>query len=96
MPWKKDLKKMSEISESNRALDMESMERFQSLLEDIKDTENVVNMEFLKEFLRLRPETDAAMQELKIKIAEIGNIDYHSIIDETDQKIYLGFKTRES
>lgn len=91
MPWKKHLKKASEIRESNRQMDLDTMEKFDQLLKDVKDSENVVGLEFLKEFLRLRPEDDAAMEELKIKMTEIGDIKYFSIIDDNDQSIYLGF-----
>ncbi|MFW9908146.1 MAG: hypothetical protein ACFFEF_06190 [Candidatus Thorarchaeota archaeon] len=93
MDWKKYTKKVPIIHEKNVTLDMESMQRFREIIDKIRDTDDAIQLDFLKEYLRLRPENDAAIDELKIKMAEIGDINYRSITDETDQKIYLAFTT---
>ncbi len=88
-------KKMDEIHKKNVQLDMESMQRFRDILKEVKDTDKAIQLDFLKEYLRLRPDDDSAIEELKIKIKEIGDVNYRSIIDETDQKIYLSFASEK-
>ena len=93
MDINKYVKKLDDIHKKNVELDMESMQRFREILKDIKDTEKAIQLDFLKEYLRLRPDDDSAIEELKIKIKEVGEVNYRSIIDETDQKIYLLFSS---
>ncbi len=95
MDISKYTKKMDAIHKKNVELDMESMHRFQEILEAIKDTDKAIQLDFLKEHLRLRPDDDSAIEELKIKINEIGDVNYRSIIDETDQQIYLSFSSKK-
>ena len=59
----------------------------------MKDTDKAIELDYLKDYIRLRPDNLEAMKEIKIKMAELGNLDYHSVVDETDQKIYLSFFT---
>ncbi len=94
MDSSKYTKKMEVIHKKNVELDMESMQRFRDILNEVKDTEKAIQLDFLKDYLRLRPDDDSAIEELKIKIMEIGNISYRSIIDETDQKIYISFSSK--
>ncbi|MFW9932387.1 MAG: hypothetical protein ACFFDR_06995 [Candidatus Thorarchaeota archaeon] len=91
----KYVKKMEDIHKKNVQLDMESMQRFRDILEEVKDTDKAIQLDFLKEYLRLRHDDDSAIEELKIKINEIGAINYRSIIDETDQKIYISFSSEK-
>ncbi|MGY5876128.1 MAG: hypothetical protein RTU30_10305 [Candidatus Thorarchaeota archaeon] len=91
MAWMKYIKKVSELRETNRQLDMDTMNRFLEILNGIKDQDQAISFNFLKEYLRLRPDDDDAMQELKIWMATMGDISYYSIIDDNDQKIYLAF-----
>lgn len=91
MDISKYMKKMDDIHNKNVELDMQSMQRFRDILKEVKDAEEAIQLDFLKEYLRLRPDDDSAIEELKIKIKEVGDVNYRSIIDETDQKIYLSF-----
>ncbi|MGD2072594.1 MAG: hypothetical protein PVG65_03805 [Candidatus Thorarchaeota archaeon] len=91
MAWKDYMKKAPELIENNTKLDMEVTERFREMLDDIKDTENAVSLEFLKSHLRLRPEDTEAIQELKLKVDLIENLKYRVIVDETDQSVYIQF-----
>ena len=88
-------KNREDIHKKNVELDMESMQRFRGIVEEIKDTDRAIQLDFLKEHLRLRPDDESAIEELKIKIKEMGEIKYRSLIDETDQKIYLSFSSEK-
>ncbi|MBS3795083.1 MAG: hypothetical protein KGY80_09310 [Candidatus Thorarchaeota archaeon] len=91
--WKKHLKEVSELRERNRELDMETAQRLDEMLADIKDTGKAVSLEFLKEYLRLRPDNDDAMQELKMKLQMKDDVTHRVIIDDTDQTVYVAFNT---
>lgn len=93
MDISKYTKNMDEIHKKNVELDMESMQRFRGLIDEIKDTDRAIQLEFLKKHLRLRPDDDSAIEELKIKIKEVGGINYRPVIDEIDQKIYMSFSS---
>lgn len=93
MAWEKHTKKVSKMHDTNVKLDMETMQRFREILDNIKDKDVAIEFEFLKDYLRLRPHDMDAMDELKIKMNDVGDVAYRSIIDETDQKIYLVFST---
>ena len=93
MAWEKHTKKVSKMHDTNVKLDMETMQRFREILDNIKDKDVAIEFEFLKDYLRLRPHDMDAMDELKIKMNDVGEVAYRSIIDETDQKIYLVFST---
>ena len=93
MAWEKHTKKVSKMHDTNVKLDMETMQRFREILDNTKDKDVAIEFEFLKGYLRLRPNDMDAMDELKIKMNDIGDVAYRSIIDETDQKIYLVFST---
>lgn len=95
MGWKEHTKDIKKMHENNVKLDMETMERLREILENIKDKEIGIEFEFLKDYLRLRPDDIEAMEELKIKIDDVGDVAYRSIVDETDQKIYFVFYTPE-
>ena len=95
MSWKGHTKKTSVMREKNLKLDMETMNRLREILEEIKDQDTAIEFGFLKEYLRLRTDDMEAMDELKIKLADVGEISFSSIVDETDQKIYLSFFTPE-
>jgi len=86
-------KKMDIIHKKNVELDMESMQRFRSIIGELKDSDRAIQLDFLKKHLRLRPDDDSAIEELKIKIKEVGGINYRPIIDEIDQKIYMSFSS---
>jgi hypothetical protein len=93
MAWEKHTKKVSKMHDNNVKLDMETMQRFREILDNIKDKDVAIEFEFLKDYLRLRPNDMDAMDELKIKMNDVGDVAYRSIIDETDQKIYLIFSS---
>ncbi len=95
MSWKNHTKKTSKMRENNLKLDMETKDRLIEILNEIKDKDTAIEFEFLKEYLRLRPDDMDAMDELKIKLADVGDVSYSSTVDETDQKIYLSFSTPE-
>ena len=94
MEWKKHLKVKSELQEQNMKLDMESMERLREIIDNIAGTEKVISLAFLKDFLRLWAEDDAALEELRIKLTEIGDVDFFVMNDESNQQIYLGFEKK--
>ncbi len=96
MVWKKYIKNVTELRETNRKLDMDTMNRFLDILNAIKDQDQAINFNFLKEHLRLRPDDDDAMQELKIWMAAMGDISHYSIIDDNDQQIYLAFTSTKA
>ncbi|MGV9168998.1 MAG: hypothetical protein ACOC38_03555 [Promethearchaeia archaeon] len=91
--WTKHLKELSKIRESNRKLDMDTAQRLDKMLNDIKDTGNAVSLDFLKDYLRLRPEDDDAIQELKMKLDMKDNVTHHVVIDDRDQSVYVAFNT---
>ncbi|MFO7837538.1 MAG: hypothetical protein R6V83_12925 [Candidatus Thorarchaeota archaeon] len=91
--WTKHLKEVSKIRESNRKLDMDTAQRLDEMLNDIKDTGNAVSLDFLKDYLRLRPQDDDAIQELKMKLDMKDNVTHHVVIDDRDQSVYVAFNT---
>ena len=95
MSWKKHMKNVSDLRESNVKLDMDTDKRLEEILTDIKDSDNAVSLNFLKDYMRLRPDDDDAIQELRLKLAMKDDVQYRVIVDDNDQKIYLAFSSKE-
>jgi hypothetical protein len=95
LEWKDHSKKISELKKSNTEIDMKVRERLHSMIEEMKDKDVAVALDFLIDYLHLGKDKDAAIQELKLHIGLVEDIKYGVIIDDKDQSVYVFFKKKE-
>lgn len=95
LAWKKHSRKISELKESNTAIDMKVRERLEKITSEIADKDTAVSLEFLKEHLHLERDDDDAIEELKFHLDLEENIRYSIIKDDNDQSIYVYFTKKE-
>ncbi|MHA1862201.1 MAG: hypothetical protein ACTSWA_00425 [Candidatus Thorarchaeota archaeon] len=95
MEWKKHSKKISDLRKSNTEIDMKVRNRLDSMIEEILDQDTAIPLEFLIEFLHLDKDQDDAIQELKLHVGLLDEIEYGVIVDDTDQSVFIFFKKAE-
>ncbi|MCK5390025.1 MAG: hypothetical protein KAJ36_06025, partial [Candidatus Thorarchaeota archaeon] len=59
------------------------------------DQDTAIPLEFLIEFLHLDKDQDDAIQELKLHVGLLDEIEYGVIVDDTDQSVFIFFKKAE-
>jgi len=95
MTWKDHTKKISKLQESNTKIDMTVRERLEEMTQKMVDKDIAVSLEFLKDHLHLHRDNDDAIQELKLLVDLMENVEYSVIIDDNDQSVYVFFKKSE-
>lgn len=95
MEWKKHSKKISDLRKANTEIDMKVRNRLDSMIEEILDQDTAVPLEFLIEFLHLDKDQDDAIQELRLHVGLLKEIEYGVIVDDNDQKVFIFFKKTE-
>ncbi|TFG10461.1 hypothetical protein EU538_01865 [Candidatus Thorarchaeota archaeon] len=95
MAWKKHTKDVAELIKQNREIDMKVRSNFEEMLEDIKDKEKAVSLEFLKDWMHLEKSDEGAIEELKLFVSMNDELAYRVIRDDSDQSIYVEFMTPE-
>ncbi|MFW9962494.1 MAG: hypothetical protein ACFFCX_02960 [Candidatus Sifarchaeia archaeon] len=95
MTWKDHTKKISKLKESNTKIDMTVRERLEEMTQEMVDKDIAVSLEFLKDYLHLHKDSDDAIQELKLLVDLMENVEYSVIIDDNDQSVYVYFKKSE-
>lgn len=91
MSWKKHTKKISELKESNTAIDMKVRKRLEEMTEEMIDNDVAVSLEFLIDHLHLHKDKNDAIQELKLHIDLMDGVEYGVIADDNDQSVYVFF-----
>ena len=92
MTWKSNTKKISKLRESNTAIDMKVNERLEEMTKEMIDDDLAISLEFLKEYLHLHKDDNDAIQELKLLVDLMEDVEYGVIVDDTDQSVYIFFK----
>ncbi len=95
MEWKKHSKKISDLRKANTEIDMKVRNRLDSMIEEILDQDIAIPMEFLIDYLHLDKDQDDAIQELKLHVGLLEEIEYRVIVDDNDQSIFIFFKKTE-
>jgi hypothetical protein len=65
------------------------------MIEEIKDKDTAVALDFLIDYLHLDKDPNSAIQELKLHIGLIEDVKYGVIVDDNDQSVYVFFKKME-
>ncbi len=95
MAWKEHSKKISELKESNTAIDMKVRERLDEITSKTADKDVAISLEFLKKHLHLEKDDDGAIEELKFHLGLEGDTRYSVIKDDKNQSIYVYFTKKE-
>jgi len=95
LEWKKHSKKISDLRKANTEIDMKVRNRLDSMIEEILDQDIAIPMEFLIDYLHLDKDQDDAIQELKLHVGLLEEIEYRVIVDDNDQSIFIFFKKTE-
>jgi hypothetical protein len=95
LAWKKHSKKISELKDSNTAIDMKVRERLEKMTSEMTDKDTAVSLEFLKEHLHLQKDDDGAIEELKFHLGLGEGLRHSVIMDDNDQSIYVYFTKKE-
>jgi len=94
LEWKKHSKKISELRKANTEIDMKVRNRLDSMIAEIIDQDIALSLDFLIDYLHLDKDKDNAMQELNLHTSLIDNNDHGVIVDDSNQSVYIFFKTR--
>ena len=94
LPWRKYSKKITDLQKANTVIDMKVRNRLDSMIEEIINQDIAVSLDFLIDYLHLAKDKDDAIQELNLYISLIDHNDYGVVIDDSNQSVYIFFKTR--
>lgn len=94
MEWKKYSKKISEIRQENTNIDMKVRNRLNEIIEGATDKDIAISLKFLIDYLHLAKETTDALQELKLHIGLVDEVEQRFVIDDTNQEVYIYFVSK--
>jgi hypothetical protein len=95
LAWEKHTKKMSDLKKSNTDIDMTVRQRLEEMTGKMVDNDVAVSLDFLIDHLHLHKDRNDAIQELKLLIDLMEDVEYGVINDDSDQSVYVFFKKGE-
>ena len=95
MAWEKHTKKISDLKKSNTDIDMNVRQRLEEMTKAMVDKDTAVSLDFLIDDLHLHKDKNDAIQELKLLIDLMDDVEYGVIKDDSDQSVYVFFKKGE-
>lgn len=94
MEWKKYSKKISDIRQENTNIDMKVRNRLDEIIEESTDKDIAVSLKFLIDYLHLARETIDALQELKLHVSLLDDVEQRFVIDDNNQDVYVYFVSK--
>ena len=94
MEWKKQSKKVSDIRKQNTNIDMKVRNRLDEIIEETTDKDIALPLQFLIEYLHLGKEKVDALQELRLHVGLLDDVEQRIIIDDSNQSIYIYFVSK--
>jgi hypothetical protein len=86
---------MSDLKKSNTDIDMTVRQRLEEMTGKMVDNDVAVSLDFLIDHLHLHKDRNDAIQELKLLIDLMEDVEYGVINDDSDQSVYVFFKKGE-
>lgn len=94
MAWKKQSKKVSEIRQKNTNIDMRVRNRLDEIIEEITDKDTALPLEFLIDYLHLEKKKEDALQELRLHVGFLDDVEQRIVIDDNNQSVYVYFVSK--
>ena len=94
MEWKKHSKKVSVIRQENTNIDMKVRNRLDEIIEKATDQDLAISLEFLIEYLHLAKIQEDALQELRLHVGLLDDVEQRIINDDNDQSVYVYFVSK--
>lgn len=70
--------------------------RLDEIIEETTDKDIAVSLKFLIEYLHLAKEKEDALQELRLHVSLLDDIEQRFVIDDNNQEIYIYFVSKVS
>jgi len=96
LEWKKYTKKVSEIRQENTNIDMRVRNRLDEIIEESTDKDIAIPLKFLIEYLHLAKEKEDALQELRLHVSLLDDVEQRFVIDDNTQDVYIYFVSKVS
>jgi len=96
LEWKKQTKKISEIQKANTNIDMKVRNRLDEIIAETTDKDIAIPLQFLIEYLHLEKKKEDALQELRLHVGLLNDVDQRIIIDDNDQSVFVYFVSKET
>ncbi|MGY5878920.1 MAG: hypothetical protein RTV31_01660 [Candidatus Thorarchaeota archaeon] len=94
MEWKKKAKKVSEIRQNNTNIDMKVRNRLDEIIEETTDKDIAIPLQFLIEYLHLEKKKEDALQELRLHVGLLDDVEQRIIIDDNNQSVFVYFVSK--
>jgi len=94
LAWKKQSKKVSEIHQENTNIDMKVRNRLDEIIAEITDKDTALPLEFLIEYLHLEKKKEDALQELRLHVGFLDDVEQRIVIDDSNQSVYVYFVSK--
>ena len=94
MEWKNRSKKVSEIRQKNTNIDMKVRNRLDEIIEETTDKDIALPLQFLIEYLHLAEKQEDALQELRLHVGLLDDVEQRIINDDSDQSIFVYFVSK--
>jgi hypothetical protein len=94
LTWKKQTKKVSEIRKENTNIDMKVRNRLDEIIEETTDKDIALPLDFLIEYLHLEKAKEDALQELRLHVGLLDDVEQRIIIDDIDQSVFVYFVSK--
>jgi len=94
LEWKKYSKKVSEIRQENTNIDMKVRNRLDEIIEETTDKDIAISLKFLIEFLHLAKDRQDALQELRLHVGLLDDVEQRFVIDDNNQDVYIYFVSK--
>lgn len=73
---------------------MKVRNRLDEIIEKSTDKDIAISLKFLIDYLHLAKETTDAMQELKLHVRLLEDVEQHFVIDDSNQDVYIYFVSK--
>ncbi|MFW9843943.1 MAG: hypothetical protein ACFFEV_05155 [Candidatus Thorarchaeota archaeon] len=94
MEWKKHSKKVSEIRQQNTNIDMKVRNRLDEIIEETTDKDIAIPLKFLIDYLHLAKEQEDALQELRLHVGLLDDVEQRIINDDSNQTVFVYFVSK--
>jgi len=95
LEWKKYSKKITEIQKENTNIDMKVRNRLDEIIHEATDKDIAISLKFLIDFLHLAKEKEDALQELRLHVSLMDDVEQRFIIDDNNQGVYVYYVSKD-
>ena len=73
---------------------MKVRNRLDEIIEEITDKDTAIPLQFLIEYLHLEKKKEDALQELRLHVGLLDDVEQRIIIDDNNQSVYVYFVSK--